>query len=80
MDQFAKKLTIQLDIADLHEEKINWFKDVFRTHRGDHKLNFVVYEMKEQVKLHMPSKKQKVKISQELLHTLEDEQVMYKLN
>jgi DNA polymerase-3 subunit alpha len=36
--------------------------------------------MKEQVKLHMPSKKQKVKISQELLHTLEDEQVMYKLN
>ncbi|UBZ08459.1 DNA polymerase III subunit alpha [Salegentibacter mishustinae] len=80
MDQFAKKLTIQLDIADLHEEKINWFKDVFRTHRGDHKLNFVVYEMKEQVKLHMPSKKQKVKISQELLHALEDEQVMYKLN
>ncbi|SKB55324.1 DNA polymerase-3 subunit alpha [Salegentibacter holothuriorum] len=80
MDQFAKKLTIQLDIADLHEEKIDWFKDVFRTHRGDHKLNFVVYEMKEQVKLHMPSKKQKVKISQELLHALEDEQVMYKLN
>ncbi|MBE7639555.1 DNA polymerase III subunit alpha [Salegentibacter sp. BLCTC] len=80
MDQFAKKLTIQLDIADLQEEKIDWFKDVFRTHRGDHKLNFVVYEMKEQVKLHMPSKKQKVKISQELLHTLEEEQVMYKLN
>jgi len=80
MDQFAKKLTIQLDIADLQEEKINWFKDVFRTHRGDHKLNFVVYEMKDQVKLHMPSKKQKVKISQELLQTLEEEQVMYKLN
>ncbi|MBZ9630012.1 DNA polymerase III subunit alpha [Salegentibacter sp. LM13S] len=80
MDQFAKKLTIQLDIADLQEEKINWFKDTFRTHRGEHKLNFVVYEMKEQVKLHMPSKKQKVKISQELLQTLEDEQVMYKLN
>ncbi|MBZ9728075.1 DNA polymerase III subunit alpha [Salegentibacter sp. JZCK2] len=80
MDQFAKKLTIQLDIADLQEEKITWFKDIFRTHRGEHKLNFVVYEMKEQVKLHMPSKKQKVKISQELLQTLEDEQVMYKLN
>ncbi|SHG68912.1 DNA polymerase III, alpha subunit [Salegentibacter echinorum] len=80
MDQFAKKLTIQLNIDDLQEEKIDWFKDVFRTHRGDHKLNFVVYEMKDQVKLHMPSKKQKVKISQELLHTLEEEQVMYKLN
>ncbi|MFD1094821.1 DNA polymerase III subunit alpha [Salegentibacter chungangensis] len=80
MDTYAKKLTIQLDINDLHEERISLLKDVFRTHRGDHKLNFVVYEMKEQVKLHMPSRKQKVKISQELLETLEAEQVVYKLN
>ncbi|WP_373055851.1 DNA polymerase III subunit alpha [Zunongwangia sp. H14] len=80
MDTYAKKLTIQLDINDLKEEKIALLKDLFRTHRGDHKLNFVVYEMKEQVKLHMPSKRQKVKISQELLEALEEEQVNYKLN
>ncbi|MDT0641232.1 DNA polymerase III subunit alpha [Zunongwangia sp. F363] len=80
MDTYAKKLTIQLDINDLKEEKISVLKDLFRTHRGDHKLNFVVYEMKEQVKLHMPSKRQKVKISQELLEALEEEQVNYKLN
>ncbi|MDT0678401.1 DNA polymerase III subunit alpha [Autumnicola musiva] len=80
MDTYAKKLTIQLDINDLKEEKITALKDLFRTHRGDHKLNFVVYEMKEQVKLHMPSKRQKVKISQELLEALEEEQLNYKLN
>ncbi|MGY5848087.1 DNA polymerase III subunit alpha [Salegentibacter sp. HM20] len=80
MDTFARKLTIQLNIDDLKEEQISWLKDTFRNHRGDHILNFVVYEMKEQVKLHMPSRKQKVKISQELLKSLEEQQVMYKLN
>ena len=80
MDTYAKKLTIQLDIHELKEERIELLKDIFKSHRGDHKLNFVVYEMKEKVKLHMPSRKQKVKISQELLETLESEQVAYKLN
>ncbi len=80
METFAKKLTIQLNIDDLKEDNIEWLKETFRSHRGDHILNFVVYEMKEQVKLHMPSRKQKVKISPELLNTLEEQQVLYKLN
>ena len=80
MDKYARKLTIQLNISDLKDEKIEWLKDTFHSHKGEHRLNFVVYEMKEQVKLHMPSKKQKVKISQELLSALEQEQFMYKLN
>ncbi len=80
MDKYAKKLTIQLNIDDLQSEKIEWLKDTFLSHKGESHLNFVVYEMKEQVKLHMPSRKHKVKISQELIETLEREQFMYKLN
>ncbi len=80
MDTFAKKLTIQLNIDDLKEDNIQWMKEIFRNHRGNHILNFVVYEMKDQVKLHMPSRKQKVQISQELLTALEEQQVLYKLN
>jgi len=80
MDTYAKKLTIQLDINELKDEKIEVLKDIFRSYRGDHKLNFVVYEMKEQLKLHMPSKRQKVKICPELLENLEAQQVVYKLN
>ena len=80
MDTYARKLTIQLNIHDLKSEKIDSLKDIIRSHRGDHNLNFIVYEMKEMVKVNMTSRKQKVKISQELLDALEEEQVLYKLN
>lgn len=80
METYAKKLTIQLNIDELKEEKINLLRDLFQNHSGDNRLNFVVYEMKDRIKLHMPSRKQKVKISQELLNALEEEQVLYKLN
>lgn len=56
MDMYARKLTIQLDINHLKEEKIDTLKDIFRAHRGDHSLNFIVYEMKEMVKVNMSSK------------------------
>jgi DNA polymerase III subunit alpha len=36
--------------------------------------------MKEQMKVSMASRKQKVKISQQLLNALEEAQVHYKLN
>jgi DNA polymerase III subunit alpha len=80
MDMYARKLTIQLDINHLEEGQIDTLKDIIRAHRGDHNLNFVVYEMKEQMKVSMTSRKQKVKISQELLNALEEVQVHYKLN
>ena len=80
MDIYARKLTIQLDINELKEEKIDSLKDILRSHKGDHNLHFIIYEMKELMKLNLTSRKQKVKISQELLNALEEEQVKYKLN
>jgi len=65
---------------ELQEQHIDEVKDIFQEHPGDNNLNFVVYEMQEQVKLHMPSRKQKIRISQELLDRLEEKQVLYKLN
>ena len=49
-------------------------------HKGNHALNFVIYDNSESIKLQMPSRKQKVNISQELLDELESNQVFYKLN
>ncbi len=80
METYAKKLTVQLNINELREEKIEKLRELFMSHSGKDKLNFVVYEMKDRIKLHMPSRKQKIKISQELLDSLEEEQVLYKLN
>ncbi len=80
MDTYAKKLTIKLDIDNLQEERIRILKDTIRSHKGNHILNFVVYEMEEEIKVNMISRKQKVQISNELLSTLEEADVHYKLN
>nr|WP_321221827.1 DNA polymerase III subunit alpha [uncultured Psychroserpens sp.] len=80
MDTYAKKLSIQLNIKDLEEEKISVLQDLFRLHHGEKALTFVVYDNAEKIKLNMPSRKQKIKISQELLNELETNDVMYKLN
>ncbi len=80
MENYAKKLTIKLDIAALQEKRIHSLKDTLRSFKGNHPLNFIVYEMEEEIKLNLSSRKQKVQITSELLHTLEEQEVHYKLN
>src|SRR5690606_647536 len=80
MDTYAKKLSVQLQISDLQESRISKLKELFTMHKGDNLLNFIIYDTEEQIKLNMPSRKQKVKISQELLEELELNDVFYKLN
>ena len=80
MENYARKLTIQLDINELSDSRIDDLKELLTGHSGNHTLNFVIYEMTEQLKLHMPSRKQKVNISPDLLNALEDESIYYKLN
>jgi DNA polymerase-3 subunit alpha len=80
MENQANKLTIQMPIEDVSEDKIVALKQLFKTHKGDKQVQFVVYEMEEKVKLTMPSRKQKVGITKELLADLEQEEVGYKLN
>ncbi|MCB0374802.1 MAG: DNA polymerase III subunit alpha, partial [Sinomicrobium sp.] len=80
MDNYARKLTIQLDIHELEAAKIASLKTILKSHKGDHALNFVVYEREDNIKLHMPSRRKKVKISNELLVILKEQEINYKLN
>ncbi|WP_372754281.1 DNA polymerase III subunit alpha [Mariniflexile sp.] len=80
MENYAKKLSIQLDIRDLNERKIAALKELVHSHPGNQSLNFVVYDNKEMLKLSMPSRKHKVKVSQELLNELQNQDVLFKLN
>jgi DNA polymerase-3 subunit alpha len=80
MDTYAKKLSIQLNISDMDKDKITSLKDLIKMHPGKQLLNFAIYDNEENIKLQMASRKQKVKISQELLNELENSQVFYKLN
>src|SRR5699024_5542421 len=80
MEEFAKKLTIQIDVNELSEENISQLKDILHTYPGNHLLNFVVYEMKDRIKVHMPSRRQKIEINAELLKQLEKQQFNFRLN
>ncbi len=80
METYAKKLTIQLNIDELIKENIADLKDTLISHKGNHLLNFIVYEMEEEIKVNLSSRKQKVQISSELLQTLTEKEVNYKLN
>lgn len=80
MDVYAKKISIQLHIKDLKADSIEKLRDLFSMHEGNHALSFDIFDPEEKVKLTMPSRKQKVKISQELLDELKLMDMYYKLN
>lgn len=80
METYAKKLSIQLNIKDLQKERIVGLQDLLKMHKGNHALHFMVYDNEDEIKLQMSSRKQKVKISQELLNELENSEVFFKLN
>ncbi len=121
LPQFAKKLTILIDIKELHQHFITGLNEVFKTYQGENTVTFEVLELErvkkaatikpvelvpidaeetdeesieemelevdepsEEVrvlnKLAMPSRKLKVKISNELLSELENLKVDFRLN
>ena len=80
METYARKLTIKLDISELQENKVLQLKDTLVNHKGEHPINFIVYEMEEKIKVNLSSRRQKVQISTELLNQLEEQNVHYKLN
>ena len=77
---FARKLSIQLNLDDIQEGRIDEIKKLLVKHRGDHNLSFVVYDKKEKMKIDMQTTKHKINISQELLELLDQEKIYYKLN
>jgi len=80
MENYAKKLTIKLNIKELQEKRIHDLKDALVSHKGNHSLHFTVYEMEDAIKVNFASRKQKIQISSELLSVLEEQEVHYKLN
>jgi len=77
---FARKLSIQLNLDDIEEDKIDEIKKLLVKHKGDHNLSFVVYDEKEKMKIDMHTSKHKINISQELLELLDQGKIYYKLN
>ncbi|MCW5518476.1 DNA polymerase III subunit alpha [Aureitalea sp. L0-47] len=76
----AKKLTLQIPIGDVEKEKVRQLKDLLKMHKGDKQLHITLYDVEDELKLNMPSRKQKVAISKELLEELKELEFAYKLN
>mgnify|MGYP001255921433 FL=1 len=77
---FAKKISIQLKLDDIKNEKINLLKTLLSEHNGNHNLSFFVYDDHEKIMVEMDSEKHKVNISPQLLNELEGKNIFYKLN
>ena len=80
MDKQSRKLTIQLDIATLTNEKVLNLKETIRNNKGEKQLSFIVYEMQEKLKVTMISRTEKINITNEFLYLLKEKGVKYKMN
>jgi len=120
LPQFAKKLSLHLDINDLHQNLIQQLNDLFSANKGDNTVTFEIVELEkvqktieplpkvvleedsiaeteildeveieipvieEQIqvatRISMPSRKLKVRISNELLIELEKRKIKFSLN
>ena len=80
MDVLCKKITIQIPLQEITENKIKDLQHLFATNTGKQQLLFTVWDGKEKIELHVPSRNTKIQISNELLSTLEKEQIAFKLN
>jgi DNA polymerase-3 subunit alpha len=80
LEKYAKKLTLQMDIKELSEEKIQEMQELIEAFKGKHILNIVVYDLENKIKLHMQSRSKKIGINKDLLDKLEKEQWFYRLN
>ena len=80
LGSFAKKLSIQLKLNEINEIQINKLKSIIDLYNGNHRLDFVIYDNEEKVKLDLISENKKVDISQKLLDELDKEKILFKLN
>ncbi len=80
MDELCKKVTIKIPIQQVNEKSIEGFERLFKQNGGKQSLRFVIYDVDEEIELDVPSRNTKIKISSELLTTLEEQHVNFKLN
>ena len=76
----AKKITLNLPIESINETSVKQFDSVFKKHKGNQHLNFMIIDQKEKLKLNMPSRSAKINITKELLDELNENEWSFKLN
>jgi DNA polymerase-3 subunit alpha len=69
-----------LEVKQLNETSIRDLKSIITPFKGDKGLYIDVFDTEEKIKLSLPSRKQRVEVSNELLKLLEEKNIHYKIN
>ena len=80
MDELCKKITIKIQLNEIKENTILNLETILKNNPGKQSLNFTVWDAKEKIKVNLPSRNTKINVSNELLATLESQQIDFKLN
>ena len=80
MDELCKKVTIKIPLEEIKEDTILNLETILKNNPGKQSLYFTVWDAKEKIEVSLPSRNTKVKITNELLATLEAQQINFKLN
>ena len=76
----AKRLSVKLEIDLIEDEHVKFFKDLLKNNKGDQELVFNVFGNDDGLKVNLNSTKYKVKINQELLKSLKEKKLDFRLN
>ena len=80
MDELCKKITIKIPLEEIKENTILNLETILKNNPGKQALHFTIWDAKEKIEVSLPSRNTKIKISNELLTTLETQQINFKLN
>ena len=80
LEKQSKKITLQLDINQVTEKKISEIYKIFKENEGSIPVDFTVFDIKDKIKLNLHSRSVKVKVTNEFLKILNDENLRFKLN
>ena len=80
MEELCKKITINISLEEIKENTILNLETVLKNNPGKQSLHFNIWDAKEKIEVNLPSRNTKIKISSELLTTLEQQKFDYKLN
>ena len=77
---YTRKLTLKLDLAQMDQELLAFLEELFKKHKGEHKVDMTFYESAQKIKLPTTSRKIKIHVGEELLNALDEYPIAYKLN
>ena len=80
LDKDAKKLTLQIDVNDFDDNKIEILKKIFKKHKGNKKLEISLFENQDKIKLNMHSENHKISINEDLISSIKNNNIHFKLN